>query len=75
MKKNDLAELKNLDAKTLFDRVKKARIEMADLVMDKNMNTLKNLKQMRNKRKDLSQTLTILKQKEIIAQLEKGATN
>jgi len=42
-------------------------------VMDKNMNTLKNLKQMRNKRKDLSQTLTILKQKEIIAQLEKGA--
>lgn len=73
MKRNDLVELKNLDATTLFDRVKKARVEMADLVMDKNMNTLKNLKQMKNKRRDLAQTLTILKQKEIIAQLEKGA--
>jgi ribosomal protein L29 len=73
MKKNDLAELKNLDAKALFERVKKARTEMADLVMDKNMSTLKNLKQMRNKRKDLAQILTIHRQKEIIAQLEKGA--
>lgn len=73
MKKNELIEVKNLDIKALAAKVKTLRTEIADLVMDKHMNTLKNSKQIRNKRKDLAQLLTVVRQKEMIAHIEKGA--
>jgi ribosomal protein L29 len=73
MKKNDFNEVKNLDIKALTARVKTLRAEIADIVMDKHMNTLKNSKQIRHKRKDLSQLLTVVRQKEMIETLEKGA--
>lgn len=73
MKKNDLLEMKSLDIKALTVRVRELRGQIADLVMEKHMNTLKNSKQIQHSRRNLAQMLTILRQKEIIAQLEKGA--
>jgi ribosomal protein L29 len=73
MKKNEFNEVKNLDIKALTARVKTLRAEIADIVMDKHMNTLKNSKQIRHKRKDLAQLLTVVRQKEMIETLEKGA--
>lgn len=70
MKKNDFNEIKALDIKTLSIRVRDMRAEIGDLTMDKNMNTLKNSSQIKNKRRDLAQLLTVLRQKEMIAVLE-----
>ena len=70
MKKNEFNEIKNLDIKALTARVKTIRAEIADIVMDKHMNTLKNSKQIRHKRKDLAQLLTVVRQKEMIGMLE-----
>ena len=70
MKKNEFGEIKALDIKTLSTRVRGLRAEIADLVLDKNMNTLKNVKQINHKRRDLAQLLTVLRQKEMIAVLE-----
>ncbi len=79
MKRNDFAEIKNLDTKTLATRVRALRAEIGDLVMDKHMNTLKNNKTISHKRRDLAQLLTVLRQKEIINMLEsaseKGESN
>jgi ribosomal protein L29 len=50
--------------------VRGLRAEIADLVLDKNMNTLKNVKQINHKRRDLAQLLTVLRQKEMISVLE-----
>lgn len=72
MKKNELAEVKKLEIKALRERVKKVRLEVAELVMDKNMNKLTSLKDLRNKKKDISQILTVLKQKQLIVELEKS---
>ena len=73
MKRNDFGEIKALDIKTLSVRVRSLRAEIADLVLDKNMNTLKNVKQIHNKRRDLAQLLTVLRQKEMISVLESAA--
>ena len=70
MKKNDLTQIKGLDAKELREKVKTITKEMADLVMDKNMKKLKDVKLIYKKRKDLAQVLTILRQKELLAKLE-----
>ena len=70
MKKNDLTQIKGLDAKELRGKVKTITKEMADLVMDKNMKKLKDVKLIYKKRKDLAQVLTILRQKELLAKLE-----
>lgn len=69
MKKNDLKEVKTLDIKELKARVVKARTEVADLTMEKNMKKLKNIKEVVSKRKNLAQMLTVLRQKELLEQL------
>ena len=74
MKKNEFGEIKALDIKTLSVRVRGLRAEIADLVLDKNMNTLKNIKQISHKRRDLAQLLTVLGQKEMISVLESAST-
>lgn len=73
MKKNDLAQMRGLDIKELSIKIKAIRAEIADLTLDKNMKKLKDLKSISKKRKDLAQILTILRQKEILSQLETKA--
>ena len=70
MKKNDLKEVKTLDIKELKVRVVKLKVEVADLTLDKNMKKLKNIKEVVHKRKDLAQVLTVLRQKELLEELE-----
>lgn len=70
MKKNDLAQIKMLEIKELREKAKAIKIEIADLIIDKNMKKLKDLKMISKKRKDLAQVLTILRQKELLSQLE-----
>lgn len=70
MKKNELAEIKKMDIKSIAERVKKVKSELTDLVLDKNMNKLTNLKGSKAKRKDVAQMLTVIKQKQLLQELE-----
>lgn len=70
MKKNDLAQIKLLDLSQLRSKLRSIKDEVANLVMDKNMKKLKDLKVIFKKRKDLAQILTILRQKELLSELE-----
>ena len=70
MKKNDFAQIKGLDIKELREKLKAIKIEIADLTLDKNMNKLKDLKMISKKRKDLAQVATIIRQKELLGELE-----
>ena len=74
MKKQDLTDVKALDIKTLKERAKKLRSEIADLHLNKNMNKLADTKTIWKRRKNLAQILTVLKQKELLSMFEeKGA--
>lgn len=70
MKKNDLVQIKGLDLKELRPKAKSFRTEIADLVLDKNMKKLKDLKKISKRRKDLAQVLTVIRQKELLQELE-----
>ncbi len=70
MKKNDFLEIKNLDAKTLMDRARIIRGELADLRVEKGINKLTDLKVITKKRKDLAKILTVVNQKRLIEKLE-----
>lgn len=70
MKKIELAEIKKMDLKSLSERVAKTQKELGDLTMDKNMNKVTNLKAIKNKRKDIAQMLTVLRQKQLLSELE-----
>lgn len=69
MKKNDLTQIKGLDLKELRLKVKALKMEIAGLVMDKNMKKLKDLKKISKRRKDLAQVLTVIRQKELLQEL------
>lgn len=70
MKRQEFAQIKGLDIKELREKVRSLRKEIADLMMDKNMNKLKDKKIVSKKRKDLAQVLTILRQKELLQKME-----
>ena len=70
MKGNELVQIKGLDIQALREKVKSFRKDLADLVLDKNMNKLKDVKTISKKRKDLAQILTITRQKQLLAELE-----
>lgn len=70
MKKSNLAEIKILEGVTLFAKIKKAKAELADLVLEKNMKKLKALKAVFKKRKEIALMLTIFRQKELLKKLE-----
>ena len=70
MKRNDLMDIKKTDPKALKEKIKSLRSEIGDLVIDLNMGNVKNFKSLKSKRRDLAQILTILRQKEIIGNLE-----
>ena len=69
MKRNDFLEIKNLDEKALIVKANGLKDRIAELVLDKNMNKLKDLKVIFKKRRDLAQTLTVLRQKQILGGL------
>lgn len=70
MKRNELTQIKLLDLKELRDKTKMIRQELANLLLDKNMKKLKDLKSISKKRKDIAQVLTVIKQKELLKRLE-----
>lgn len=70
MRRNDFLEIKNLSLGALVKKAQSLRSEIADLVMDKNMNKLKDVKSIAKKKKDLAQVLTVLRQKELVKDLE-----
>lgn len=70
MKKQELIQTKELGIKELKEKAKGLNIEMADLILDKNMKKLKDLKMIFKKRKDRAQILTIIRQKELLQELE-----
>lgn len=72
MKRNELVQIKGLDIKELREKVKSFRKDLADLVFDKNRSKLKDVKTISKKRKDLAQVLTVMRQKELLEQLEAG---
>jgi ribosomal protein L29 len=63
-------EIKVLDITALIMRSKALKLEMSELILDKNINKIKNLKSLSAKRKDLARILTTLSQKQMIASLE-----
>ena len=70
MKKQDFNEIKILEIKALLAKVKIVQGEIANLIMDKNMSKLKDLKSISKKRKDIAQIMTVLNQKRLIGELE-----
>ena len=70
MKKNDWLQIKALDLKELKTKSLAIKTEIANIVMDKNMKKLKDLKTILKKKKELAQVLTIMKQKQQLIQLE-----
>lgn len=70
--KFDITNIKNMDTKSIFATAKQMRLDIADLMIDKNMNKLKDLKSIDKKRKNLARTLTILNQKKALEKFESG---
>lgn len=74
MKKNDLLELKKLDIKSLAKKANDLQKEIANLVLERNTNALKDVNAIGKKRIDLAQIMTVIRQKELleILQTEEG---
>ncbi|MBI3485748.1 50S ribosomal protein L29 [Candidatus Daviesbacteria bacterium] len=70
MKKNDFLEIKNLTIENLLKKIKVSKQEVADLILDKNMNKLKDLKSVLKKRHEIAQMMTVLNQKKLLEKLE-----
>lgn len=70
MKKNDFIDIKGLDKKSLVKKAHDLKKEISELVLDKNMNRLSNVKSIDRKKYDLAQVLTVLRQKELLGMLE-----
>lgn len=70
MKLNDFRDIKALDTKSLLGKVKTLRGELSELVLDKNMNKLKDVKSISKKRRDIAQILTVVKQKQLLEAFE-----
>lgn len=70
MKKKEYIQIKGLDLKELTVKLNGLRKDLANLVMDKNMKKLKDLKSVSKKKKEIAQILTLIKQKELLATLE-----
>lgn len=69
MKKNEFSLIKGLDIKELKEKARVLKKEIANLIMEKNMKKLKNLKTISKKKKEIAQFLTLIKQKELLAKL------
>lgn len=67
MKKAQLKEIKSLEIKGLAGKVEKARQELVSLKLDQKQ---KDKKAFFKKRKDIAQMLTILRQKQMLLELQ-----
>ena len=63
-------EIKVMDIAALVAKARALKIEINDLVMDKNIGKLKNFKSISKKRKEMARTLTAMTVKKMIAALE-----
>ena len=70
MKTSELTQIKGLTLKELKVKLKSITGEIANLVLDKNMKKVKDVKIISKKRKDLAQILTIMRQKQLLSELE-----
>jgi ribosomal protein L29 len=70
MKKTELNEVKNMDIKALIERSRNLKKEVLDLVIDKNLGKIADLKSISKKRDELAQVLTVLRQKQILESVE-----
>lgn len=70
MKKSDLAEIKKMDIKSLDEKVKKSKKELLELMLEKSTSKLTNLKVIKNKRREIAQVLTVLRQKQLLSEME-----
>lgn len=71
MRKHDLADFRKREPEALREQVKRLRMEIADLLVEKSSGSTKDIKTVSKKRRDLAQILTILRQKELLAELER----
>lgn len=75
MKLKDLKnEIKVLDIAGLIAKAKALKIEINDLVLDKNINKIKDLKSINKKRKEMARILTAMNVKKMIAGIESKVT-
>ena len=65
MKKKDLETLRSKDKEVLIKEIDLKRLDLLKTVVEKSSSSQKNLKKAKNLRRDLSQLLTILKEKDI----------
>lgn len=70
MKKQDFVQVKGLDLKELKTKTISLRKEIADLTLDKNMKKLKDLRTISKKKKEMARVLTVIRQKELLEELE-----
>lgn len=70
MKKNNLLEIRKLNIAEIKEKQKQLKSEILTLSLDQSVNKLANIKEVKNKRRDLAQILTILGQKQTLARLE-----
>lgn len=68
-------EIKVLDIAALLQKAKALKVDIGDLILDKNISKLKDLKSISKKKKELARVLTILGQKKMIASLESSGKN
>lgn len=70
MKKADFNEIKGLAVDQLSKKLTLFRVELTDLVLEKNMKKLTDTKAVNKKRKDIAQVLTVIRQKQLLIKLE-----
>lgn len=69
-KRTQFTEIKGLSVEELIKKLLAAKKELVDLGMDKNMGKQKDVKLSLKKRKEIAQLSTILRQKQLLGELE-----
>ncbi|MBI4157687.1 50S ribosomal protein L29 [Candidatus Woesebacteria bacterium] len=70
MKKNDLKNLRTKKTKELRDTISKKKLEIAKILAKISAGQEKNLKKAKNLKKELAQTMTVIKEMEIVESLK-----
>jgi large subunit ribosomal protein L29 len=71
MKKKDLQEKRKVDVKDLYKLVQEKKLKSLKIKGEMKVGKAKNLKESANLRREISQLMTIIKEKEIAAKEEK----
>lgn len=74
MKKKDLSELRNKDVGELKKKSEKLRLEIVKAKADLTASKEKNLKKVKNLRRDLAQILTLIREKQILEEVERESS-